>query len=175
MLTGDFAFYSPNYSDILVGICTEPLPQLRAKAPWVPEGVEHWFQRACAKEPLERFQSADEMIEALRAAAGTSPLSKHQSVPEGRIAPETLVGYATPAVTALQPDASPLSLARTQAPKWWCSLRHLLRAWPRSAPALATRRRSRRVIAPLCPSRSMRRRVAATIGRPATRCRRNAT
>jgi serine/threonine protein kinase len=115
MLTSEYAFYSPNYSDTLIGICTLPLPHLREKAPWVSESVEQWFQRACAKEPLERFQSADEMTEALRAAAGSMPLSKHQSSPDGRIAPETLVGYAAPALATLQLDASPLSLARTQA------------------------------------------------------------
>ena len=114
MLTGDFAYYSPNYSDILIGICTLPLPLLREKAPWTPEAVEQWFQRACAKEPLERFQSADEMSEALQAAGGGMPLSKHKSVPEGRIAPETLVGYAAPALATLQIDTGPASLARTQ-------------------------------------------------------------
>ncbi len=114
MLTGDFAYYSPNYSDILIGICTLPLPSLREKAPWAPEAVEHWFQRACAKEPLERFQSADEMSEALQAAGGGMPLSKHKSFPEGRIAPETLVGYAAPALATLHIDTGPASLARTQ-------------------------------------------------------------
>jgi serine/threonine-protein kinase len=114
MLTGELAYYSPNYSDILVGICTQPLPHLRDKAPWIPETVEQWFQRACAKEPLERFQSADEMTEALQAAGGGMPLSKHKSVPEGRIAPETLVGYAAPALATIQLEQSPLSLARTQ-------------------------------------------------------------
>src|SRR3954471_2370651 len=108
MLSHEFAFYSDNYSDILVGICTEPLPLLRAAAPWVPESVEQWFQRACAKEPLERFQSADEMTEALQAAAGGLMLSKNKSSPEGRIAPETLVGYASPGLATLQLDASPV-------------------------------------------------------------------
>jgi eukaryotic-like serine/threonine-protein kinase len=116
MLTGEYAYYSPNYSDILVGICTQPLPHLREKSPWIPETVEQWFQRACAREPLERFQSADEMTEALQAAAGGMALSKdkHKSFPDGRIAPETLVGYATPAMATLQLDASPVGLARTQ-------------------------------------------------------------
>ncbi len=114
MLTGEYAYYSPNYSDILVGICTQPLPLLREKSPWVPEAVEQWFQRACAKEAIERFQSADEMTEALQAASGGAALSKHKSFPEGRIAPETLVGYATPAMATLQLDAGPASLARTQ-------------------------------------------------------------
>jgi eukaryotic-like serine/threonine-protein kinase len=113
MLTGDYAYYSPNYSDILIGVCTLPLPLLREKSPWVPDTIEQWFQRACAKEPLERFQSADEMIEALQAAAGGMALSKHKSFPEGRIAPETLVGYATPAMATIV-DAGPASLARTQ-------------------------------------------------------------
>ncbi len=114
MLTGEYAYYSTNYSDILVGICTLPLPLLREKAPWVPETVEQWFQRACAKGPLERFQSADEMTEALQAASGGVALSKHKSFPEGRIAPNTLVGYATPALATLQLDASPVNVARTQ-------------------------------------------------------------
>jgi serine/threonine-protein kinase len=109
MLTGDFAFYSENYSEILVSICTRPLPLVRAKAPWVPEAVELWFQRACAREPLERFQSADEMTEALQAAAGGPLLSKHKSAPEGRIAPATLVGLATP--PQLAQDG--MALART--------------------------------------------------------------
>jgi serine/threonine protein kinase len=114
MLTGEFAYYSTNYSEILVGICTQPLPLLRAKAPWVPESIEQWFQRACAKEPLERFQSADEMTEALQAALGSPALSKHKSVPEGRIAPETLMGFAAPALATLHNEASPAGLGRTQ-------------------------------------------------------------
>ncbi|MDF3071958.1 MAG: serine/threonine protein kinase, partial [Polyangiaceae bacterium] len=36
MLTGEFAYYSANHGDILVGICTLPLPKLREKAPWLP-------------------------------------------------------------------------------------------------------------------------------------------
>ncbi len=115
MLTGEYAYYSTNYSEILIGICTLPLPFVRQTSPWVPETVEQWFQRACAKEPLERFQSADEMTEALQAAGGGVALSKHKSFPEGRIAPETLVGYATPAMATLQLDAGPFNLARTQA------------------------------------------------------------
>jgi serine/threonine-protein kinase len=116
MLTGEYAYYSENYSETLVAICTLPLPKLREKAPWAPEAVERWFERACAKEPLERFQSADEMTEALQATGGAAPLSKHQSVPEGRIAPETLLGFAAPPALGTVPaDAAQLGLARTEA------------------------------------------------------------
>jgi eukaryotic-like serine/threonine-protein kinase len=116
MLTGDYAYYSPSYSEILVAICTQPLPRLRARAPWIPESVEQWFQRACAKEPLERFQSADEMTEALQAAAGEGggALSRHESFREGRIAPETLVGHAAPPLAPGHELPSPAGPGRTQ-------------------------------------------------------------
>jgi tRNA A-37 threonylcarbamoyl transferase component Bud32 len=54
MLTGEYAHYSANYSDILVSVCTRPLPKLREKAPWLPEAVEQWFQRACARPVSKR-------------------------------------------------------------------------------------------------------------------------
>jgi serine/threonine protein kinase len=115
MLTGDFAYYSESYSEILVAICTRPLPLLRERAPWLPAPIEGWFQRACAKLPLDRFQSADEMTEALQAAAGgASPLSKHKSVPEGRIAPETLVGFAAPPLAMLQVQPNAVAFSGTQ-------------------------------------------------------------
>jgi len=115
MLTGEYAYYSASYSEILVAICTRPLPLIREQAPWLPAPLEGWFQRACAKLPIDRFQSADEMTEALQAAAGgASPLSKHKSVPEGRIAPETLVGFAPPPLTSTELQASLPALAATQ-------------------------------------------------------------
>jgi eukaryotic-like serine/threonine-protein kinase len=115
MLTGDYAHDSPTYGDILVAICTQPLPKLRARAPWLPEPVELWFQRACAKEPLERFQSADEMLEALRVTGSYSPLSRQSSPSDARIAPETLVGFAAPPALVASPgDAAQLGFARTQ-------------------------------------------------------------
>jgi hypothetical protein len=42
-------------------------------------------------------------------------LSKHQSSAEGRIAPETLVGYATPALATLQLEPSPVGFGRAPA------------------------------------------------------------
>src|ERR1019366_5011458 len=41
---------------------------LCANAPWLPATMEAWFQRACAREPGNRFASAQEFAEALRAA-----------------------------------------------------------------------------------------------------------
>jgi hypothetical protein len=70
MLTGNLAFSSESFGDLLLQICTAPLPSLCANAPWLPASMEAWFQRACAREPQYRFGSAQEFAEALRAAAG---------------------------------------------------------------------------------------------------------
>ncbi len=68
MLTGNLAFSSESFGDLLLQICTAPLPSLCANAPWLPPGMEPWFQRACAREPAGRFGSAQEFVDALRAA-----------------------------------------------------------------------------------------------------------
>jgi serine/threonine-protein kinase len=70
MLTGRNAYSGESFGDILVAICTQPLPSLRTYAPMLPPSVDAWMQRACAKEPGDRFAAVEPMIEALYAAAG---------------------------------------------------------------------------------------------------------
>jgi serine/threonine-protein kinase len=91
MLTGNLAFSSESFGDLLVQICTAPLPSLCANAPWLPAAMEPWFQRACAREPAGRFASAQELADALRVAAGVGrtsalPESAVQQVPSGGLA-----------------------------------------------------------------------------------------
>jgi serine/threonine-protein kinase len=72
MLTGNLAFSSESFGDLLLQICTAPLPSLCANAPWLPAAMEMWFQRACARDPQNRFSSAQEFTDALRAACDFS-------------------------------------------------------------------------------------------------------
>ncbi len=60
MFTGNLAFSSESFGDLLLQICTAPLPQLCAGAPWLPPTMEAWFARACAREPQDRYASAQE-------------------------------------------------------------------------------------------------------------------
>jgi serine/threonine protein kinase len=69
-LTGLLAIGGNTFGDVLLKICVEPLPSLRAGAPLLPPSMDRWFQQACAREPAERFQSTQEFIDSLRAAAG---------------------------------------------------------------------------------------------------------
>jgi len=95
MLTGSYAFNGRSFADVLVAICTAALPDLRSAAPWVPASVADWFQRACARDVQQRFQSADEMIEALDLALGVSTGAfDRQPSPEVKI--DTLRGHAPP-------------------------------------------------------------------------------
>jgi serine/threonine-protein kinase len=103
MVTGIHAFHGPSYSDVLVAICTEPLPDIRERAPWIPETVGEWFAKACAREVGDRFQSADEMIEALRDAAGPHSRLNRQTVPEDVAGPSgTIMGHAPPHAMTLK-------------------------------------------------------------------------
>jgi serine/threonine-protein kinase len=70
MFTGNLAFSSESFGDLLVQICTAQLPSLCAHAAWLPPTMEAWFQRACAREPQARYATALEFAEALRIAAG---------------------------------------------------------------------------------------------------------
>jgi eukaryotic-like serine/threonine-protein kinase len=97
MVTGSHAFDGPSYSDVLVAICTQTLPDIRTAAPWLPAALGTWFDKACAREREDRFQSADEMIEALQAAAGPEARMTRPSVPDEVGGPSgTLLGFAPP-------------------------------------------------------------------------------
>jgi serine/threonine protein kinase len=71
MLTGNLAFSGESLGDLLLQICTQPLPSLRAAAPWLPPSMEVWFQRACARDVDQRYPSAQAFVDALHAATGT--------------------------------------------------------------------------------------------------------
>jgi len=72
MLTGRVAITGETFGDILIKICTQPLPSLVAVVPSLPYAMEAWFHKACAREPGDRYASAQELIDALRGAAGAA-------------------------------------------------------------------------------------------------------
>ena len=73
MLSGNLAFHAESFGDLLLNICTQPLPSLRQSAPWLPVAIDAWFQRAAARDAKDRFQSAQEFADAFAIAAGEIP------------------------------------------------------------------------------------------------------
>ena len=77
MFTGNLAFNGDTLGELLLQICTQPLPGLLAAAPWLPPPMEAWFQKACAREPDQRFPTAQAFIESMRIAGGLSAGLEH--------------------------------------------------------------------------------------------------
>src|SRR5574337_1017744 len=68
MVTGHVPYEAETPMGVVLKHISDPLPLPRKLAPNVPEGVEKVILRALAKDPVHRFQTAGEMVEALSIA-----------------------------------------------------------------------------------------------------------
>lgn len=71
-VTGRRPFESEVFGDLLLRICTDPVPMPSSFAS-VPPGFDEWCQRALARAPEDRFGSAEELAQSLRALASGVP------------------------------------------------------------------------------------------------------
>lgn len=90
MLVGDPPFQGESFGDLVYSICTRPLPSMHAQVPSLPVELDTWFQTACAKEPTQRYSTAEQMSEALWAASGLSASHLNQIDTGGRPVPSGL-------------------------------------------------------------------------------------
>ncbi len=67
-LTGVRPFDGPSFGALAVKIATGTPPKPSEHNPALPPSVDAWFAKACAREPGQRFRTAREMAEALRAS-----------------------------------------------------------------------------------------------------------
>jgi serine/threonine protein kinase len=67
MLTGEPPHSAPTYEAVLIAICTRDAPDVRSKAPDVPEKLARVIARALQRERAERYASAVDMLEDLDA------------------------------------------------------------------------------------------------------------
>jgi tRNA A-37 threonylcarbamoyl transferase component Bud32 len=123
-MVGHLPFEGEAVGDLLVKICTAPLPVPSQQASGVPPHFDAWFQRALAREPGERFASAMELAEALATSCGVSmrglaPASSYDAAGSGAAVagPYRAVamtpgvpgsGYSAPTGRATQPSAGSL-------------------------------------------------------------------
>jgi serine/threonine-protein kinase len=68
--TARIPFEGEVLGDIVLKVCVEPLPSPSKYANDAPEGLDAWFHRCCQRDPTKRFQSVDEMSEALAKVCG---------------------------------------------------------------------------------------------------------
>jgi serine/threonine-protein kinase len=69
-IVGVLPFEGEAVGDLLVKLCTAPLPIPSRMAPDVPPGFDAWFAKALTREPEGRFSSSAELAESLAAVCG---------------------------------------------------------------------------------------------------------
>jgi eukaryotic-like serine/threonine-protein kinase len=99
-MTGRLPFEGEAVGDLLVKICTAPLPVPSQWAPGLPPGFDDWFVRALNREPAGRFNSAPALAEALAIACGMATPGSRQPA----LTPST--GSHAAAVSAPYPQQS---------------------------------------------------------------------
>lgn len=123
-LTGTRPFYSDGLGDLVLAICVRDIPVPSTIAP-VPIGFDAWFARAVSRDIELRFQSAREMIEALREALGLER--------ERGSDPEIFVSSAEARPVTSEPSPTSVTTPNSQVPTVVASLS----ATPASSPAAA--------------------------------------
>jgi eukaryotic-like serine/threonine-protein kinase len=110
-VTGVLPFDGESVGDLLVKICTSPLPVPSMLVPGLPRSFDAWFAKALERDPPRRFSTALELSDALALAAGLSvrrgPASSQKSTPDAAGAP-----YPIPA-----PVAATLDSPRVETPR----------------------------------------------------------
>jgi eukaryotic-like serine/threonine-protein kinase len=69
-LTGRLPFEGDVIGDIVLKVCAAPMPIPSKVGASVPPGFDAWFARACSRDPARRFQSAEELAQALAGVCG---------------------------------------------------------------------------------------------------------
>jgi eukaryotic-like serine/threonine-protein kinase len=69
-MTGRLPFEGDVLGDIVLKVCASPMPAPSKINPGVPHGFDAWFARACSRDPTRRFQTADELAQALAGVCG---------------------------------------------------------------------------------------------------------
>jgi serine/threonine protein kinase len=98
MLTGRTAFAGESYGDLVLAVCTKPLPIIRDLAPRAPAAIQAWFERACAREPKDRFATADDLVDAFRAAFRSNDRSPVSRTPQQPASPPSTRGRPSEAM-----------------------------------------------------------------------------
>ncbi|HZR42690.1 MAG TPA: serine/threonine-protein kinase, partial [Ktedonobacteraceae bacterium] len=116
MLTGQVPFRSTTLNGMLYQHAYVPLKPVRSVNPNTPEVLARITEKALAKLPEERFQSAQEMAQALEAALASAPAPiPHQQPLSGIIQPQNSAPRTTTVPPLQMPiSAHPTSIIRTK-------------------------------------------------------------
>ena len=69
-MVGRLPFEGDVLGEIVLKVCASPIPAPSKIKPGVPAGFDAWFARACSRDPAKRFQTAEELAQALAGVCG---------------------------------------------------------------------------------------------------------
>ncbi|MEP7127000.1 MAG: protein kinase [Byssovorax sp.] len=102
-IVGRLPFPGAQMGDVIVKICSEPVPRPSELAPDLGPEVDHFFTRALARDPDARWQTARELAAALAQLAGSTAIAA-PSRPISLAPPAAAQTYATPAYATPSPS-----------------------------------------------------------------------
>ena len=71
-IVGQLPFDGEAVGDLLVKLCTAPIPMPSQFAPDIPPGFDAWLHKALDRDPAQRFANAAQLAESLAAVCGLS-------------------------------------------------------------------------------------------------------
>lgn len=80
-LNGRPPFESEALGELMGMIIYDPIPPITANAPYLPEALESWWERAVARDREQRFQSAKELADSFGEAIETTKQMAVPSIP----------------------------------------------------------------------------------------------
>ncbi len=105
MLTGRYPYQGDTPLRVMMAHATEPVPDVLVDRPDLPPAVAAIIARAMAKDPADRFPTAGEMAQALRAAVEGRPLDA--SAPAARPPSATVIEAPAGGVVGQPPTPTP--------------------------------------------------------------------
>ncbi len=82
-IVGAMPFDGEAVGDLLVKLCTAPIPVPSQLATGIPPGFDAWVAKALTRDPAERFASATQLAESLAAICGLSLRGQFSGVGSG--------------------------------------------------------------------------------------------
>jgi serine/threonine-protein kinase len=104
-MTGRLPFEGDVLGDIVLKVCAAPMPAPSHVYPGIPRGFDAWFARACSRDPAKRFQTAEELAQALAGVCGL------QRIRMATLDEDQVQYMMTPRAPTDDPDSMPVPSA----------------------------------------------------------------
>lgn len=115
LLSGEVPFDGESAVSIALKHFQEPMPSIRQRNPAVPQSLENIILKATAKEPVDRYETCEEMLADLETVLEPSRVSEAIFTPRSMLE-QTKVMTPLPVVAESKEDTMPLPVISAESP-----------------------------------------------------------